>query len=152
MLDAPDPGTRDGIRDRAMLHLAVCGVSRVTGLKLEDIDLSSMSIRVLGKGRRERTASLVKDHGRSPARLTRRSRAGRSARGVHQRPGSAAEPMGLRLSAQTACSDRRSSASWPRQETISPHVLGHTCAMIILQATQDIRKVSLVGTCHSDDH
>jgi integrase/recombinase XerD len=26
---------------------------------------------------------------------------------------------------------------------ISPHVLRHTCAMIILQATQDIRKVSL---------
>jgi len=26
---------------------------------------------------------------------------------------------------------------------ISPHVLRHTCAMIVLQATQDIRKVSL---------
>ena len=38
VLDAPDPTTRDGIRDRAMLHLAVCGglrVSELTGLKLE---------------------------------------------------------------------------------------------------------------------
>ncbi len=26
---------------------------------------------------------------------------------------------------------------------VSPHVLRHTCAMIVLQATQDIRKVSL---------
>jgi len=26
---------------------------------------------------------------------------------------------------------------------ISPHVLRHTCAMVVLQATQDIRKVSL---------
>jgi len=26
---------------------------------------------------------------------------------------------------------------------LSPHVLRHTCAMIVLQATQDIRKVSL---------
>ena len=63
VLDAPDPATRDGIRDRAMLHLAVCAglrVSELTGLKLEDIDLSSMSIRVLGKGRRERTLPLWK--------------------------------------------------------------------------------------------
>src|SRR5277367_1103239 len=63
VLDAPDPATRDGIRDRAMLHLAVCAglrVSELTGLKLEDIDLSSMSLRVLGKGRRERTLPLWK--------------------------------------------------------------------------------------------
>jgi site-specific recombinase XerD len=63
VLDAPDPTTREGIRDRAMLHLAVCAglrVSELTGLKLEDIDLSSMSIRVLGKGRRERALPLWK--------------------------------------------------------------------------------------------
>jgi integrase/recombinase XerD len=63
VLDAPDPATRDGVRDRAMLHLAVCAglrVSVLTGLKLGDIDLSSMSIRVLGKGRRERTLPLWK--------------------------------------------------------------------------------------------
>ena len=63
VVDAPDPATRDGVRDRAMLHLAVCAglrVSELTGLKLDDIDLSSMSIRVLGKGRRERTLPLWK--------------------------------------------------------------------------------------------
>jgi site-specific recombinase XerC len=46
-----------------MLHLAVCPglrVSELTGLKLDDIDLLSMSIRVLGKGRRERTLPLWK--------------------------------------------------------------------------------------------
>ena len=63
MLDAPDPATRDGIRDRAMLHLAVCAglrVSELTGLKIDDIDLPSMSVRVLGKGRRKRTLPLWK--------------------------------------------------------------------------------------------
>ncbi|WP_275190966.1 tyrosine-type recombinase/integrase [Bradyrhizobium sp. CSA112] len=63
VLDAPDPATRDGIRDRAMLHVAVCAglrVSELTGLKVDDIDLPSMSIRVLGKGRRERTLPLWK--------------------------------------------------------------------------------------------
>src|SRR5450756_2473840 len=29
------------------------------------------------------------------------------------------------------------------KKRISPHVLRHTCAMVVLQATQDIRKVSL---------
>src|SRR5437867_11303652 len=29
------------------------------------------------------------------------------------------------------------------QKQLSPHVLRHTCAMIVLQATHDIRKVSL---------
>jgi site-specific recombinase XerD len=56
VLDAPNPKTREGIRDRAMMHLAVCAglrVSELTSLKIEDIDLPSMSIRVLGKGRRE---------------------------------------------------------------------------------------------------
>src|SRR5215472_16906994 len=35
-------------------------VSELTGLKIDDIDLPSMSIRVLGKGRRERTLPLWK--------------------------------------------------------------------------------------------
>lgn len=57
LLDAPDPTTREGIRDRAMLHLAVCAglrVSELTGLRIADVAVQSMSIRVLGKGRREK--------------------------------------------------------------------------------------------------
>ena len=49
LLDAPNPATRDGIRDRAMLHVAVCAglrVSELTGLTINDIDMPSMSIRV----------------------------------------------------------------------------------------------------------
>ena len=63
LLDVPDPLTREGIRDRAMLHLAVCGglrVSELTGLRTEDVELSSMSILVHGKGRRERALPLWK--------------------------------------------------------------------------------------------
>jgi integrase/recombinase XerD len=59
LLDAPDPVTRDG----AMLHLAVCAGLRVfelTGLQTGDVMLPSMSIRVLGKGRRERVLPLWK--------------------------------------------------------------------------------------------
>jgi integrase/recombinase XerD len=63
LLDAPDPTTRDGVRDRAMLHLAVCAglrVSELTGLCIADVGAQSTSVRVLGKGRRERALPLWK--------------------------------------------------------------------------------------------
>jgi site-specific recombinase XerD len=63
LLDAPDPSTRKGVRDRAMLHLAVCAglrVSELTGLRTDDVAPQSASIRVRGKGRRERALPLWK--------------------------------------------------------------------------------------------
>src|SRR5262245_18547650 len=63
LLDAPDPGTREGFRDRAMLHLAVCAglrVSELTGLCIDDLAPQSTSIHVRGKGRRERALPLWK--------------------------------------------------------------------------------------------
>ena len=143
VLDAPDPTTREGIRDRAMMHLAVCAglrVSELTGLKLEDIDLPSMSIRVLGKGRRERTLPLWKTTATA-------LRAWLAVRGQPAVPelfvNARGEPLsrwGFAYLLKQHAAQQHPSLSKKR---ISPHVLRHTCAMIILQATQDIRKVSL---------
>lgn len=146
LLDAPDPATREGIRDRAMLHLAVCAglrVSELTGLCMADVAAQSMSIRVLGKGRRERALPLWK-----PAASA--LRAWLAVRGTVATPevfvNARGEPFSrwgvayiLRRHVGTA-SQRCPSLSGKQA---SPHVLRHTCAMIILQATQDIRKVSL---------
>ena len=146
VLDAPDPATRDGIRDRAMLHVAVCAglrVSELTGLKVDDIDLPSMSIRVLGKGRRERTLPLWK-----PAAAA--LRAWLAIRGQVATPevfvNARGEPLSrwgfaylLKQHAATAARKQPGLA----KKRVSPHVLRHTCAMIVLQATGDIRKVSL---------
>ena len=146
LLDAPDPATRDGVRDRAMLHVAVCAglrVSELTGLKIDDIDLPSMSIRVLGKGRRERTLPLWKP-------TVSALRAWLAIRGPVAAPEVFVNARGQPLSRwgfayllkqhAAAAALRRPGLSKKR---ISPHVLRHTCAMIILQATHDIRKVSL---------
>lgn len=46
-----------------MLHLAVCAglrVSELTGLRIADVGAQSASVRVLGKGRRERALPLWK--------------------------------------------------------------------------------------------
>jgi site-specific recombinase XerD len=146
LLDAPDPTTSDGIRDRAMLHLAVCGglrVSELTSLRMEDLDLPSMSIRILGKGRRERMLPLWKT---TAAAL----RAWLAVRGTVATPevfvSTRDEPLSrwgfaYLLKQHVATATQRSPGL--KRKRVSPHVLRHTCAMIVLQATQDIRKVSL---------
>jgi integrase/recombinase XerD len=129
-----------------MLHLAVCAglrVSELTGLKIEEIDLPSMSIRVLGKGRRERTLPLWKT---TAAAL----RAWLAVRGQVAAPEVSVNARGKPLSRwgfayllkQHAVAAARQHPGLNKKR-ISPHVLRHACAMTILQATQDIRKVSL---------
>jgi site-specific recombinase XerD len=65
ILNAPDPTTRLGIRDRAMLHLCFAAglrVSELVGLPLMNLAFQPMpSIRVVGKGRRERCLPLWKE-------------------------------------------------------------------------------------------
>ena len=146
LLDAPDPSKRMGVRDRAILHLAFCAglrVSELIGLRIDDVAPQSASIRVRGKGRRERALPLWKT---TSAAL----RAWLAIRGptaclelfVNAR-GMPFSRWGiayvLRRHAKTADPKR----STLRRKQVSPHVLRHTCAMIVLQATKDIRKVSL---------
>jgi site-specific recombinase XerD len=152
LLDAPDPSTRTGVRDRAILHLAVCAglrVSELTGLRTDDVAPQSASICVRGKGRRERALPLWKT---TAAAL----RAWLAIRGAVASPELFVNARGtpfsrwgvayvLRRHAKTA----KRKCLTLRGKQVSPHVLRHTCAMIVLQATRDIRKVSLwLG--HSD--
>src|SRR5271167_1360699 len=146
LLDAPDPATRDGVRDRAMLHLAVCAglrVSELTGLRIGDIDLSSMSVRVLGKGRRERTLPLWKTTAAAlRAWLAVRGRIAAPEVFVNAR-GEPLSRWGFAYLLKQHAATAAGAHPGLDKKRISPHVLRHTCAMIILQATQDIRKVSL---------
>jgi integrase/recombinase XerD len=145
LLDAPNPATRDGIRDRAILHIAISGglrVSELTGLRLKDIAPQSASIRVYGKGRRERALPLWK----TTASTLRAWLAVRPVAADEVFVNARGEPFSrwgvayvLRQHGQTATKKCNSLAG----KQLSPHVLRHTCAMIMLQATQDIRKVSL---------
>ncbi len=146
LLDAPDPSTREGIRDRAMLHLAVCGglrVSELTGVHMNDVGLPSMSIRIHGKGRRDRALPLWNTTAAAV-------RAWLAVRGTPSVPELFVNARGGPMSRwgfayvlhhhATTASQKCPALSAKR---VSPHVLRHTCAMMVLQATQDIRKVSL---------
>ena len=147
LLDAPEPTTRDGIRDRAMLYLCFAAglrVSELVGLRIDDVTLHPhSSILIHGKGRKERCLPLWKETASA-------LRAWLALRGQALAPelflNARGQPMTrsgfeyiLCKHARTA-SKRCSSLSSKR---ISPHVLRHTCALTVLQATGDIRKVSL---------
>ena len=146
LLDAPDPTTREGIRDRAMLHLAICAglrVSELTGLCSADVGAQSTTIRVLGKGRRERALPLWKPAARAlRAWLAVRGTIATSEVFVNAR-GEPLSRWGVAyiLRRHVDAASQRCPSLVGKQA--SPHVLRHTCAMIVLQATQDIRKVSL---------
>ena len=153
ILDAPVPNHRVGIRDRAMLHLCFAGglrVSELIGLRLDDLKLQPhASVLVHGKGRKERCLPLWKE-------TTAALRAWLAVRGTVSAPelfvnarGEAMTRSGfeytLHKHAQRAAA-RCASLSTKR---ISPHVLRHTCALTVLQATKDLRKVALwLGHAH----
>jgi integrase/recombinase XerD len=61
LLEAPDAASPAGLRDRAILELLYGSglrISELTGMDVDDLDLEEGSLRVLGKGGREREVPL----------------------------------------------------------------------------------------------
>jgi integrase/recombinase XerD len=147
ILKAPDTSTRLGLRDRAMLHLcfaAALRVSELVSLPLSSLSLRpSVSLRILGKGRRERCLPLWKT---TAADL----RAWLAVRGPTQASELFVNAVGAPMSRagfeyildkhlQTAALQCPALVG----RSVSPHQLRHSCALVMLQATRDIRKVAL---------
>jgi site-specific recombinase XerD len=147
ILNAPNITTRLGIRDRAMLHLCYAGglrVSELVSLPLESLSLQRPpSIRVLGKGRKERCLPLWKE---TAADL----RAWLAVRGAVPVPelfvnaeGAAMTRAGFEYILDKHVNTATASCSSLSERSVSPHQLRHSCALTILRATRDIRKVAL---------
>jgi integrase/recombinase XerD len=147
ILNVPDLRTRLGIRDRAMLHVCFAAGLRVS--ELLALPVTSLAwqptptIQIQGKGRRHRALPLWKQTAEDVrAWLTVRgeARVPELFIGAH---GRAMTRVGftqlLHKHAQRAAQECPSLQG----KHVSPHVLRHTCAMMIYQATGDLRKVSL---------
>jgi site-specific recombinase XerD len=147
LLDAPDPRMRDGIRDRAMLHLAyACGlrVSELTGLALADYDRRDpASIRISGKGRRERILPLWKETRRALDDWLRLRNPGGDPALFHNRADRAMTRAGFEYVLAKHAATAACGTPTIAEKRVTPHVLRHSCAMHTLQATGDVRKVSL---------
>ena len=147
LLDAPDPKVWKGIRDRAMLHLCYGGglrVSELIGLRLDDLQLQPQpSVLVHGKGRRERCLPLWKT-------TTAALRAWLAVRGTVSVPelfvsarGESLTRSGFEYILRKHVRTTTQLCSSLATKRVHPHVLRHSCALTVLQATKDLRKVAL---------
>jgi site-specific recombinase XerD len=147
LLDAPDPSSTSGLRDRAMLHLAFAAglrVSELVGLRLDQLEQGpAPCVHVMGKGRRERILPLWKETATTIAVWLK-------VRVPHGDPELFLSATGRALTrsgfeyilAKHVAVAARSQLSIAGKR-VTPHVLRHSCAMHTLQATRDIRKVAL---------
>jgi site-specific recombinase XerD len=147
LLDAPDATTVSGIRDRAMLHLAFAAgmrVSELVGLRLDQISHQGLAtVHIIGKGRRERVLPLWKETTAAVKAWLKVLPDSRSPELFVNAREQAMTRSGFEyiLAKRVATASRAAPSIAAKR--VSPHVLRHTCAMHTLQATRDVRKVSL---------
>ena len=138
-----------GLRDKALvefLYATGARISEACGASLGDVDLSSGTVRLLGKGARERIVpfgahardalvSWLGEHGRRA--VASRAGAARTDRDALFLGG-----RGRRLSRQVAWDVvRRAARRAGITRDISPHVLRHSCATHMLVNGADLRVV-----------
>ena len=147
ILEAPELSTRLGLRDRAMLHLCFAAGLRVS--ELVELPLSGLSwqrppsLRVQGKGRKERCLPLWKETAADV-------RAWLSVRGEVAVPelfvnaqGAAMTRAGFEYVLDKHVTQAAERCPSLKDRSVTPHQLRHSCALLMLQATRDIRKVAL---------
>jgi integrase/recombinase XerC len=144
LLDAPPADAPLGLRDRALLetlYSAGLRVSELTGLNVEDVDLSEGLATVRGKGRRERLALL----GPPALAALRRWLEGRAAVAAglsRPQPALFLNKNGTRLSSRSV---GRLLEKYLKQAGLdprtSPHTLRHSFATHLLDNGADIRSV-----------
>jgi integrase/recombinase XerD len=143
LLSVPDPATADGVRDRAILELlygAGLRISELTGLDVDDLDLEEGSVRVLGKGGKEREVPIGR-YARDAAQayLTRArpefaSSTSRAALFLNQRGGRLTRQSCGRILTRYA-----KAAGLDRGVTL--HTLRHSFATHLLEGGADVRVV-----------
>ncbi len=137
LMDAKTPRGEARARDIAVLELLYATglrVSELAGLDLDDLDRTLLTVRVLGKGRKER----IVPYG---------ARAADALAAYLQERGGAAGPLfanrrGGRLTVRSLHTIvRRSAALTGITRRVSPHTLRHTFATHLLDAGADLRMI-----------
>lgn len=147
LLQAPDTRKLSGVRDLAMLHLAFAAglrASEVISLRADQLGGSRCdSIRVMGKGRRERILPLWSETATALRRWLAVRPSNEDPELFLNANGKALTRFGVaHILAKHAAAATKVQPSMAAKR-ITPHVLRHSCAMHMLQATGDIRKVAL---------
>jgi site-specific recombinase XerD len=147
LLAAPDPSTRTGRRDHALLVLAIqtgLRVSELIALRRNDIELGAGGyLHCTGKGRKDRCTPLTA-HTRAVLRIWLKECADTPEAPVFPGPrcGSLGRDAVRRLIAKHAATAARTRPSLATKR-ISPHVTRHSCAMQLLQSGVDTATIAL---------
>jgi len=143
LLAAPGPAQAGGLRDRAILELMYSSGVRVrelVGLDDGDLDLTNGTVRVRGKGRRERLG-IVGTHARAALRAWLATRPKPAQSTGRSRP-LFTNRFGGRLSVRgVARLLEKHLATSGLAGKASPHTLRHSFATHLLDAGADIRSV-----------
>ena len=143
LLDAPDPATASGLRDRAILEILYATgarVSEISGLRLCDLDLAQGQITVMGKGSKER---LVPLHRVAVNRFTDYLTDGRP----RLTTGTATDSVFLSTRGKPLSADaiRRIFKRWLSAagiaSSLSPHSMRHTFATHMVENGADLRTI-----------
>jgi integrase/recombinase XerD len=144
LLEAPNPSTPLGVRDRALFELMYATGARVAetvGLRVEDVDLEGRSARVTGKGNKQRIVPLGRfavDAIAAYLAVRLELKGGRSDSGwlfLNARGG--------RLTRQGVFGIIRGHAARAGLDPthVSPHVLRHSAATHMVEGGADLRTV-----------
>ena len=147
ILDAPDRSTWTGQRDRVMLatlYNTGARVSELTGMQVGDLTLeSSSSVRIHGKGRKERSVPLWPGTARQLKYWLRVYPRGLEQPLFPNRSGGRLTRIGLTERLKLAA--KRAAQKYPEltKRRIFPHLIRHSIAMHMLQAGVDITVIAL---------
>lgn len=145
ILEAASPSGQEGqpagLRARALLEFLYgtgARISEAVGLDVDDLDLEQRSVRLSGKGGKQRVLPVGSYAADALSAWLTRGRPPLSPRG----PAVFVNARGGRLSRQTAWTTLRAAAGRAGIETsVSPHVLRHSYATHLLDGGADIRVV-----------
>ncbi len=139
LLAAPDQTTSQGARDHALLlflYNAGARVSEAVSLRIGDIDWHNTSVRIVGKGNKERRCPLWAETIERLRRLAAERPA--DARLFINRRGEPLTRYGVHTLVERYVTKMSASAPSLRDKRISPHVIRHTTATHLLQAGVDL--------------
>lgn len=143
LIAVPSDAQPAGLRDRAILEVlygAGLRISELVGLDVDDVDLEEGSVKVMGKGSKERVVPLGTFAGRAVSNYLTRARPALA----RERSGAALflNQRGGRLTRQGADRVLKQAAHGAgMKKRVTPHMLRHSFATHLLEGGADVRVV-----------
>ena len=147
ILDAPDPSRWAGQRDRVMLatlYNTGARVAELIALRICDVSFESgPSVRISGKGRKERRVPLWPDTARQLKRWLQQCPRDAQQPLFPNRSGRALTRIGMTDRLKSAAKTAAREYPELNRQSISPHLLRHSIATHLLQSGVDITVIAL---------